>query len=193
MKSFEDLLSFVQKKHAGQERACGVPTWQHLFRVSMLLKQTLEYFKEGTPRERIIISYSALGHDILEDTDVSHDEVRDMFGTRGYELILGMTNEDGDGDVSGYVKRMAKAEEAVRLIKYADLYDNLTNVVYALKCLKVAWAHDYFLPIVTPMRKKLQKTHFSRFKNTANTIRFMVNSSANMLDKKLDIIPRKSS
>ena len=181
-KQFNRALRFVQEKHRRQFRAGGVPVWHHLVRVSRLLNICFENTKEGNARERFVVSLAALGHDLLEDTNAEEKETRDVFDDYGYELICGMTNRWGDKDVGLYVRQMRGAEEAVRIIKLADLYDNISNVTYNLKLLGLRWTHSYFLPIVEPMRKMIIKTRFGKYKKTANTLIFLVKGATRLLE-----------
>ncbi len=185
MVDYNIALAFIQKYHTGQKRAGDVPTWHHLVRVSLLLQTVLERYKEGEKTERSIVALSALGHDILEDTEVAKDEVQEVFGDRGLELIIGMTNELGDKDVEPYVKKMVQAEESVRLIKLADLYDNISNVTYCLFTLGPKWTHGYFLPIVTPMYQAIKKTEFHTYRNTGEELQKMVEVAFFLLQSEL--------
>jgi (p)ppGpp synthase/HD superfamily hydrolase len=124
---FKRALKFVQKMHKGQFRAGKVPVWQHLLRVSETLAHVLSHTKEGTPAQRQIISIAALGHDLLEDTKATKAQIKNIFGERGFSLIEGMTNVHGDSNHAPYIRAMKGASEEVRLIKLADLYDNVSS------------------------------------------------------------------
>ena len=183
--TFEQALLFVQKKHHGHFRGGGMPEWQHLLRVSELLCHTLSATKEGTASEWRMIYLSALGHDLLEDTKATKKEIGAVFSLRGLALIEGMTNEIGDSDHSAYIQAMTNAEEAVRLIKLSDLYDNFTSVVFNLSFLGPKWTTSFLLPKVTPMHTAIKKTNFIRYKRTAEFLIKMVDSSAALLESEL--------
>lgn len=185
-KNFKKALDFAKKMHKGQFRAGHVPVWFHLARVSNLLSHILEESGEGTTEGRFIISTAGLGHDILEDTKTTEEEVEAVFGRRGFKIIKGMTNIWGDKNVRPYVKQVSLAEEAVRLVKLADLYDNHISVVYNLHLLGLKWTLAYFLPVVTPMRLAVTKTKFKKFRKSAAKLIFLVNSSAFLLEKEIE-------
>lgn len=167
--------AFVAAIHAGQTRADGsVPAWYHLARVSFVLERVLAETGEGTAEEREAIALAALGHDSLEDTDVEPKELEKRFGARGLQLIEGMTNRLGDDDHGPYVRQVAAAEEAVRLIKLADLYDNLTGVTYDLFVLGSKWTDEWFRPIVEPMIETVLPTAFTTYPRTAERLCGMV-------------------
>jgi hypothetical protein len=179
-------LALIKRVHAGQTRADGsVPAWNHLDRVSRLLELVLEEEGEGTAEERAVIALAGIGHDALEDTEVTEDEMREAFGDRGLALVIGMTNREGDEDVRAYVRQVSTAEEGVRLIKLADLYDNCTSVCYDLFVLKPDWADGWFLPIVEPMIAAVLPTPFTTYARTAERLKGMVRSSHAMLKQEI--------
>ena len=73
---FNKAFKFVKEKHAGQHHANDVPVSQHLYRVSQILKFSLNKFKESSKEERDLIVLSSLGHDLLEDTKSLHTEIK---------------------------------------------------------------------------------------------------------------------
>lgn len=184
-KDFQKALDFIKKKHRGQFRAGKVPVWHHVTRVSHLLDYVLEQTGEGQGDEGFIIPYAALGHDLLEDTDATEEEIRNTFGDRGLELILGMTNRWGDKRPAPYVRQVVRSDEGVRLTKLADLYDNITSVTYNLHILGLKWATSYFLPIVSPMHKAVIKTKFPHYKNSSAELIFGVDIAMTLLKKEM--------
>lgn len=166
-KKFDRALEFVKKKHKGQFRAAKSPAWHHLLRVSSFLDSALKHTKEGKDVEKLMIPLAALGHDLLEDTKAEVREIKKVFGERGHELIRGMTNHWGDKHVAPYVRQVARSEEAVRLIKLSDLYDNVSGAAHNAEILGLKWINSYFLPIVLPMWLAVRKTKFIKYKKTA--------------------------
>jgi (p)ppGpp synthase/HD superfamily hydrolase len=178
---------FARKRAAGMElirnyhgplkpRSDG-PPWHHLDRVSKLLELVLEEAAEGAPDERETIALSALGHDALEDTPVTKEELVAVFGARGLTLIEGMTNLLGDDHPTEYVAQVAASEEAVRLIKLSDLYDNCTSVTFNITKLGVEWTESYFLPIVTPMIAAVTATDFPTYPKAGTRLKQMVKTT----------------
>jgi hypothetical protein len=142
-----------------------------------MLEIVLEETGEGEAPERETIALSALGHDALEDTPVTMEELSAIFGARGLSFIEGMTNRFGDDHPAAYVEQVAAADEGVRLIKLSDLYDNCTSVVFNIGSLGVKWTEDYFLPIVTPMIAAVTETDFPTYPKTAGRLIAMVRAS----------------
>lgn len=173
-------IALVRTAHAGQKRSDG-PVWHHLDRVSRLLEIILGETKEGTETKRQTISLAALGHDSLEDTSVTAEELRAVFGQDGLALIEGMTNRFGDDHPEPYVKQVAAAAEEVRLIKLSDLYDNCTSVIFTLNALGPKWNDEFFLPIVRPMVAAVLETEFKTYPETAKMLKSMVRASFTQL------------
>ncbi len=184
-KKYTKALEFVKKKHANRFYANKVPQWHHLARVSERLKSLLNHYKEGTPKQRGTIVIASLGHDIIEDTDATEKELLKIFEKNEHSLIIGATNEWGDEDVTPYIKKVTKGPEEVRLIKLADLSDNITAVVYTLKVLGSTWTKEYFLPTVTPMKEAILKTSFKTYKKTAKHLKENILCMYDLLEKEL--------
>lgn len=185
-KILKQILNFVKLKHCGQTHAGGVPVWHHLWRVAQLIDFVLKYTKEGNSKERFLIFAVALGHDLLEDTDAAKNEISSLFGKRCLALILRLTNCWGDKNPTPYVKQVIHSEEIVRIIKLADLYDNISNVTYNLRILGKKWTQSYFLPIVAPMKRTIIKTTFSRYGHSAEILTALVNAAETLLMEELN-------
>lgn len=182
---FDEALAFVKKYHDGQYRSNNFPVWHHLARVSKRLQFIIEYNKEGEDIEVKELVVAALGHDLLEDTKASHEEIKFIFGENGHRFIDGMTNTWGDNDVGPYVEKIAQSSEEVRLIKLSDLFDNITNTTYNLSVLGKDWANSYLLPIITPMKEVVEKTTFKKYEKTGEDFKFMVDTAFRVLKDEL--------
>ena len=177
----EKILEYVKKKHEGQMRAEKVPTWHHLARVSHILETVLEKHKEGTAGERQAIIRAGYGHDLLEDTKATEEDLVEFFGEDGARIIHGATNEWGDDDVRPYVEKMRHESESVRLVKLADLYDNISNVTYCLSALGTEWTSSYFLRVVTPMYEMVTCSPFTTYQKTADELKMMTQNAFSLL------------
>ena len=119
---------FAQKAHKGQIRRSGDPYLSHPVEVANILADMKADDKMLT---------AALLHDVIEDTDVSHEEVTDEFGEEITALVEGVTKLSRMS-FSSYEER--KAENArkmifaiskdvrVILIKLADRLHNLKTL-----------------------------------------------------------------
>lgn len=131
------LLEFVKEQHGSQRRKyTGDPYWTHVYSVA---ERVSELVPEGIE--------IALGHDLLEDTSCTYEQLRSFLLGNGY------TGPEADRIADGVVeltdvfvvenypewnRRIRKKKEAERLsqisplaqsVKYADLIDNSLSIV----------------------------------------------------------------
>ncbi len=73
---------------------------------------------------------AALLHDTIEDTTTDFDDLEERFGARvaGWvgALSKDMRRPDAEREAA-YIATLAAAEVAVKIIKLADVFDNLTD------------------------------------------------------------------
>ncbi|MBQ0000569.1 MAG: HD domain-containing protein [Clostridiales bacterium] len=96
--------------HEGQYDEAGVPYIEHPRFVAGLL---------GNNELKVI----ALLHDVMEDTDVTEQELRPIFGDRITDALLLMTRDKSE-DYSIYIERLSH-NELSRKVKLADLTHNM--------------------------------------------------------------------
>jgi (p)ppGpp synthase/HD superfamily hydrolase len=106
------MLKLVTEKHHGQFDRGGVPYVMHVLKV-------MHYVKSDDEELQVI----ALGHDLVEDTDVTYAELRTMgfterviVGIRAMTKVPGETNDE-------YMDRIKACHDAIRC-KLADLRHN---------------------------------------------------------------------
>ena len=111
-------IEIMRKAHEGQIDKSGRPYYLHPLRVAMRLMQC-------TAAER----HAALLHDVVEDTSVTLQDLRDM----GYQddvlaLVDLLTRRKPAGESHNeYVERIVRSRNVQALrVKLADLYDNLS-------------------------------------------------------------------
>lgn len=96
------------------------------------LKAVAEIVSDVTDDESLIAA--AWLHDIVEDTEVTHSEVEDLFGKEVadvvYELTDKSTLEDGNRALRKRKDRenLSKASNGAKLVKLADLMDNTDDI-----------------------------------------------------------------
>jgi (p)ppGpp synthase/HD superfamily hydrolase len=77
------------------------------------------------------IASAGWGHDLLEDTNVSFNDVKRKLGVKTADLIYALTNEKGRTRAE---RANAKYYKGIRKVKYADFLkvcDRLANVYYS--------------------------------------------------------------
>ena len=117
---------FAEVAHAGQTRKySNDPYITHPIRVSEIVAHN------GGTDDMVA---AALLHDVVEDTPVTHDEIRIKFGTVVGDLVFGLTDVDlskGNRKTRKALDRdrIANASADVQLIKLADFIDNTGSIV----------------------------------------------------------------
>lgn len=112
--NYEELLkkadTLAKKAHKGQVDKSGADYIDH--------PRTVASFCED-PKEKIV----ALLHDVIEDTDVTAEELRSVFGDELTDAVVTMTHLDGE-DYFEYVARVKKNPISAK-VKLADLRHNM--------------------------------------------------------------------
>lgn len=180
----ENLIA-IQHKH--QTRNNGkIPYTAHLYGVESILDSLLKSSSEFSDTVLVKdLKNAALGHDLLEDTPVTKEEVATNSSTRALALIEELTNPEDDAHTEKYMKQLHAASEEARLIKYADLIDNTLSVAYGFHDLGMDWVENFYLPILRNTQKILEDTNFTKYPETAKRARWMLACASDLLSVKL--------
>jgi len=123
----DDVLKFATKAHGDQKRKyTGDPYIVHPIAVANIVKTV--------PHTDEMIA-AALLHDVVEDTPVTLQEIKDTFGSKVAELVDWLTDvskpEDGNRKTRKAIDRdrLAKAPADAQTIKLADLINNTESIV----------------------------------------------------------------
>jgi len=115
-------LSLATKAHTHQWRKDGVtPYISHPVRVCLALSQIFEV------KDPDILA-AALLHDVIEDTDTDYDDVTDACGKDVADLVAALSKDtrvEHDRREELYREQLASASWKARIIKIADLHENL--------------------------------------------------------------------
>lgn len=118
---------FAACAHRNQKRKyTGEPYVVHCEAVARLVAEYTD--------DQAVIAAACL-HDVLEDTDVTPEEMRNVFGERVTLLVIEVTNvsrlEDGNRAVRKALDRehIARSSPEGATIKLADLIDNTSSIV----------------------------------------------------------------
>jgi GTP diphosphokinase / guanosine-3',5'-bis(diphosphate) 3'-diphosphatase len=124
----DDVFAFAQEAHAGQSRKSGEAFVNHPIEVALILAE----LHMDTPTLK-----AALLHDVVEDSEVTLDEVRERFGNEVAELVDGVTklgkiefeslSEAQSNNLRKMLIAMAK-DIRVILIKLADRLHNMRTL-----------------------------------------------------------------
>ena len=158
-----------------------IPYIDHLYSVESVLQSvfaiTDDIFDEQTKNDMCCV---ALGHDLLEDTSVSEDEISDSTNEHVLSLIKELTNPDDDDHTDRYMDQLKHASEEARLIKYADLIENTTSVIYNRYILGEDWL-KWYLRIASGTKKVLDGTEFEKYPKTAELLQNMLSMDIYLL------------
>lgn len=109
-------LRIAYEAHAGQLDKCGIPYVFHPYHLA-----------EQMPDE--VTTCAALLHDVVEDTDITLDELACSFPADVVDAVCLLTHEEGVPYLD-YVRAIA-AHPIARTVKRADLLHNLDDTRFA--------------------------------------------------------------
>jgi guanosine-3',5'-bis(diphosphate) 3'-pyrophosphohydrolase len=125
---WQKAASYAAFKHRHQLRKDGkTPYIAHPFRVCMTLRQLF-----GCEDPHVLAA--ALLHDLIEDTTTDYEDISHRFGELTADLVAAMTKNAALPDPrreTEYDAQLARADWRARLLKLADVYDNLSDSLAA--------------------------------------------------------------
>lgn len=168
---WQKAASLAARCHRAQHRKDGAtPYVAHPFRVAMIVRDIFDCSDEEAVA-------AALLHDVIEDTPADYDDVYNTCGEKVADLVAALTKDMRMHHVSretSYDQQLADASWEARLIKLADVYDNMCDsdterrLRGAVKKAKRALAlvdneGDQCFPAVARATEKVRElvTHFS--------------------------------
>jgi guanosine-3',5'-bis(diphosphate) 3'-pyrophosphohydrolase len=114
--------AFAARAHQHQKRKDGqTPYVSHVFRVCLVARHVFGF---DDPR----MLAAALLHDTIEDTSTDHDDLAEQFGEPVATWVAALTKNKAlphDAREADYCRRLAAADWQVKVLKLADIYDNL--------------------------------------------------------------------
>lgn len=153
-KLLEKAYQYSMKAHASQQRASG----EHYFVHCSAVAQTLVDFKLD-----MATICAALLHDVLEDTPITADQMRQEFGDEITRLVEGVTKLDSlqfsSHDIAqaeNWRKMLLATAQDIRviLIKMADRLHNMNTLQFLERDRQVRIAHET-LSLYAPLAHRL--------------------------------------
>ena len=186
------LESMVRKYHYGQFRnntdgylPPKVPYTDHLFSVREILSSALYMFGECKDEQtKKDMCDAAIGHDLLEDTEIVEHEIIGTSNRRVLEMIYELSNPVDDDHTDQYMEQLKFASEEARLVKYADLVENTISVCYNFHIVGEKWAYDFYRPIMYRTLRVLEGTEFPTYPQTAEFLHNMLKVYIQILNNK---------
>lgn len=153
-----EAIRFVARAHKGQVRRDEkTPYVAHVCGVALTLSSVF-----GVSDPEMIAA--ALLHDTLEDTDTKFKDLKKRFGKR-VAVAVQFLSKDGslpkEERERVYRKQLQKAPAEVKVVKLADIYDNLTDAARTSRTAFQSFvpkAESYLRVIAADKSPRLKKT-----------------------------------
>lgn len=121
IENLKECIEFARKAHDGQVRKySGEPYIEHPLQVLWLATHF------NMP---LHCQYAAVLHDVLEDTDITENQLRDNFHRNVCDLVIELTKRNYTGNrferVSQEIKRLAGLTRYAADLKVLDMHSNL--------------------------------------------------------------------
>jgi (p)ppGpp synthase/HD superfamily hydrolase len=121
---WQEAVSFAARHHCHQLRPDGItPYVAHPVRIALTI---LTLFQCDDAE----VTAAALLHDVLEKTGATYDELATEFGTRVADMVSALSKDHrlpGEAAERAYLVQLQAADWKTRLIKLADVFDNLSD------------------------------------------------------------------
>lgn len=137
----KQAIQFALECHARQYRASGEPQVNHVLRVGIAAAKHIRVLSYTslvvTPSMEQILVCGSVTHDILEDTEITDEELREYFSREpcykelGRELtraVRAVSHEKEEEPDEVYLSRVAEGGKCAVLIKRFDRLDNLQTL-----------------------------------------------------------------
>lgn len=133
-KEYRRAVEYAIEHHGDQQYGMGIPYVTHLLQVSMVLVRFGFHPGVGSEAEQrrardLIIA--AILHDVVEDTDVTREDVAAEFGDAIALLVYAVSNEPGKNRRERHAKshhKLIEIEDAM-ILKLADRIANIENAL----------------------------------------------------------------
>ncbi len=121
---WQKAASLAARFHVNQARKDGrTPYVAHPFRVAIVVSNVFNV------HDPVVLS-AALLHDVIEDTPADYDDVFYACGAEVADIVAAMTKDMRLPDAErepAYDRQLAAGDWRVKIIKLADVYDNLCD------------------------------------------------------------------
>ena len=140
----QHAYEIAQVAHSGQRRDEGTPYIVHPVRVAVSLVDELNLYSPT-------LVCSALLHDVIEDSDVTREDIERMFDEEIAEIVWLLTKLE-EVSLREYLGRIeAAAHTGAPIVKLCDRLDNMRSVIDTPKLEKkrryIRTTEEFFLPL----------------------------------------------
>lgn len=142
----------AQAAHTGQTRDEGTPYISHPIRVAVSLVDELDLYSPT-------LICSALLHDVIEDSDVTREDIGQMFGEEIAQVVWLLTKLE-EVRLSEYLARIEEAgQTGAPLVKLCDRLDNLRSIVHSPRLEKkrrlIRTTEELYMPLAARTNRYL--------------------------------------
>lgn len=134
MDMYEKAKILAEKAHAGQKRKNGESYINHGYRVSAAARSYVEshdFVSSVSSEEAAVV---ALLHDIVEDTIVTREDLRDQGFPESIIGAVDLLTHRKEDSYTEYIKRLRHSGTVCTyIVKLCDLDDNLNGATGTLK------------------------------------------------------------
>ena len=126
--SFNKALIFAAKAHGSQKiNGSEIP---YIVHPVMVAWEVISFFDHYPEEDSNLLIQTALLHDVLEDTDVTRDELRKEFGTEVESIVMLLSREilsvhSKQKSTDEYLDGLANGPKSAQIVKMADRIVNL--------------------------------------------------------------------
>lgn len=171
MNKIELAKRYSKKYHRGQIRKKdGSPYFIHPYSVVKILK------RNGYKKEDILVI--AYLHDTVEDTDLTLDEIKNVFGDYISKSVYDLSRNKGEIDIKTgkipekvYRNRILNSNDDVKRVKLADMIHNtstLDALSYSSIEKKIIDSYEFYIPLGKYVANKMVKNLESNIKKYFN-------------------------
>ena len=169
-------LAFIQRHHAGQERNDGSPYYAHPVKVAQHLA-SLELFTDKEILDTLLTS--ALLHDILEDTSVTHDVIVNEFSGDIAEVVRLLTKTK-DLSNEDYYKAI-RGNLLASLVKIADRCHNVSTMLGVFSKARLVKYIKETNELVRPLARHI-RDYYPEVSNKVTVINFHIKTAVTMAE-----------
>lgn len=121
--TLEKAIAFAAEKHAGALDKQGVPYICHPLRVMEAVRTS----KLGLIDKHHELAMAAVLHDVVEDCDVSLQDIASLFSSHVAQLVDAVTRRKGEDYFREFLPRTVESGPQAVTIKICDITDNLSR------------------------------------------------------------------
>lgn len=115
--NIEKYIEYIKEKHGNQKRKQGTPYYLHPVAVCRIL------YNKGIKDGNVLTA--ALFHDLIEDTTVTYDEIKEISNEKVAKIVKLLSKEKGY-KMAEYIKGI-REDKSAKLVKLADRLHNLSE------------------------------------------------------------------